>query len=203
MSTAPLQGVRVLGLGGIWAGRLAAMLLADQGAEVIEIEPPGRAARDEDPLLLRGKKRVQLDLNDSADNAAAKALAAEADIVIDNLGPGRAERFGLDATSLSTSNPTLVHVSVPGFASGSPLADEAAWEGTVHAAMGVYTDLHATGTLFGGPTIYTAVPMASSYAGVHAAISATMGYYARLCGGQARASRYRWLMRSCQPSRCS
>jgi crotonobetainyl-CoA:carnitine CoA-transferase CaiB-like acyl-CoA transferase len=183
MNAAPLQGVRVLGLGGIWAGRVAGMLLADQGADVIEIEAPGRSARDEDPLLMRGKTRVCLDLADAAGNAAARALAVDADILIDNLGAGRAARFGLDAKTLCAVNPGLVYVSVPAFATGSPLAAEAAWEGSIDASIGVYTDLHATGALVGGPPIYTAVPMASSYAGVHAAINATVGYFARLRSG--------------------
>jgi crotonobetainyl-CoA:carnitine CoA-transferase CaiB-like acyl-CoA transferase len=184
MSAAPLQGVRVLNLGGIWAGRVTAMLLADQGAEVIEIDAPGRAARAEDPLLLRGKTRISLDLASADGGATAKALAVEADIVIDNLGTGRAKRFGLDADALTAANPALVYVSVPGFASGSPLADMPAWEGTIDASVGIYTDLHATGALLGGPPIYTAVPMASSYAGVHAAINATLGYFARLKTGR-------------------
>ena len=187
MTAAPLQGVRVLNLGGIWAGRVAAMLLADQGAEVIEIDAPGRAARPEDPLLLRGKTRISLDLATADGCASAKALAAEADIVIDNLGAGRARRFGLDAAALAIVNPSLVHVSVPGFTSGSPMAEVAAWEGTIDASVGVYTDLHATGALLGGPPIYTAVPMASSYAGVHAAINATLGYLARLKTGRGAA----------------
>jgi len=57
----PLPQVRVLSLGGRWAGRVAAMLLADQGADVVEIERPGRAGQLEDALLARGKTVRQLD----------------------------------------------------------------------------------------------------------------------------------------------
>jgi hypothetical protein len=60
----PLEGVRVLNLGGGWAGRVAAMLLADQGADVMEIERPGRESQLEDALLGRGKALASLNLKD-------------------------------------------------------------------------------------------------------------------------------------------
>ncbi|MBV9457739.1 MAG: CoA transferase [Bradyrhizobium sp.] len=181
---APLQGVRVLNLGGGWAGRVAAMLLADQGAEVLELERPDRESRLEDALLARGKEIASLDLKNPDGRERALSLARGADIVIDNLGPGRATRFGLDYVGIRERNPALVYVSVPGFAEGSALADTAAWEGTVDASVGVYTDIHALGPLLGGPPIFTAIPMASAYGGVHAAIAAVMGFVQRLKTGQ-------------------
>jgi crotonobetainyl-CoA:carnitine CoA-transferase CaiB-like acyl-CoA transferase len=180
----PLEGVRVLNLGGGWAGRVAAMLLADQGAEVLEIERPGRESRLEDAQLARGKAVARLDLKDPDGRERALSLARSADIVIDNLGPGRAAQFGLDHPRIRERNPALVYVSVPGFAEGSPLAHVAAWEGTIAASVGVYTDIHALGPLLGGPPIFTALPMASAYGGVHAAIAAMMGFAQRLKTGQ-------------------
>jgi crotonobetainyl-CoA:carnitine CoA-transferase CaiB-like acyl-CoA transferase len=179
----PLNGVRVLNLGGGWAGRVAAMLLADQGAEVLEIERPGHERRLEDALLGRGKQIASLNLRSSDEQERALSLARSADIVIDNLGPGRAADFGLDYRSVRKGNPTLVYVSIPGFAEGSPLADTAAWEGTVAASVGVFTDIHALGPLLGGPPLFTAIPMASAYGGVHAAIAAMMGFAQRLKTG--------------------
>ncbi|TWC05344.1 dimethylsulfoniopropionate cleavage enzyme DddD [Bradyrhizobium macuxiense] len=181
---APLEGVRVLNLGGGWAGRVAAMLLADQGAEVLEIKRPDRECRLEDALLERGKAVVTLDFRDTHGRERAQSLARGADIVIDNLGPGRAAGFGLDDRSIRARNPALVYVSIPGFAEGSPLAHTAAWEGTVAASVGVYTDIHALGPLLGGPPIFTAVPMASAYGGVHAAIAAVVGFAQRLKTGR-------------------
>ena len=108
----PLEGVRVLNLGGGWAGRVAAMLLADQGAEVLEIEPPGRESRLEDALLARGKIVASLDLKDPDDQARALSLAHTADVVVDNLGPGRAARFRLEYHCLRERNPALVYVSI-------------------------------------------------------------------------------------------
>ena len=182
--SAPLEGVRVLNFGGGWAGRVAAMLLADQGAEVLEIERPDREGRLEDALLARGKEVASLNLKNPDGQERALSLARSADIVIDNLGPGRATQFGLDYPRICERNPALVYVSIPGFAAGSPFADTAAWEGTVDASVGVYTDIHALGPLLGGPPIFTAIPMASAYGGVHAAIAAVMGFAQRIRTGQ-------------------
>jgi crotonobetainyl-CoA:carnitine CoA-transferase CaiB-like acyl-CoA transferase len=140
---APLAGVRVLSLGGIWAGRVASMLLADQGAEVIEINRPNAEPNLSHALLSRGKCEITLDLNSSEGRQQAIRLALGADIVIENLGTGRGARFGLDHSSLKTRNPTLVYVSIPGFATGSSHQDIPAWEGAVAASLGVYTDIHA------------------------------------------------------------
>lgn len=182
--TAPLAGVRVLSLGGVWAGRVAAMLLADQGAEVVEVVRPGRAARAEDALLLRGKRLLPVDFCSEHGRRQMRHLAQGADIVLDNLGPGAADQHDLAAHDLRTQNGALVHVAIPAFASGSPLGELRASEGTINASVGVYTDLHATGALLGGDPIYTAVPMASAYAGVHAAIAAMAAYHRRLQTGQ-------------------
>ncbi|NPC59322.1 CoA transferase [Caenimonas soli] len=180
---APLEGVRVLNLGGIWAGRVAAMLLADQGAEVIEINRPGRPPQKEDALLSRGKQTLTLDLKADAGRRVAWELVCGADIILDNLGPHRAASFGLDPAALCETNPHLVYVSIPGFASSAPEGELRAWEGTVNASVGVYTDLHATGALLGSDPIYTAVPMASAYGGVHAAIAAMVAFLRRLQTG--------------------
>lgn len=180
----PMDGVRVLNLGGGWAGRVAAMLLADQGAEVLEIERPGREGRLEDALLARGKTTSCLNLKDAEGRSQALSLARSADVVIDNLGPGRATQFGLDYRALREANPAVVYVSVPGFAEDSPWAQTAGWEGTVDAAVGVYTDIHALGPVLGGAPIFTALPMASAYGGVHAAVAAAAAFLQRLKTGQ-------------------
>ncbi|MEE3099089.1 MAG: CoA transferase, partial [Pseudomonadota bacterium] len=187
MQTHPLDGVRVLNLGGSWAGRVAAMLLADQGAEVIEIDRPGREEATHDAALGRGKTVIAADLKDPATAARIRELAAEADIVLDNLGAGRAARFGLSPERLRELNPALVHVSMPGFAAGSEMEGVPAYEGVIAAAVGVFTDIHALGPVMGGRPIFSSVPMASAYGGVHAAIAATLAYFDRLKTGQGRA----------------
>ena len=83
----PLENVKVFNLGTRWAGRVAAMLLADQGAEVIEIARPGAVPRAYDALLGRGKRLVELDLKKTEDSKHALALATKADIVLENMRP--------------------------------------------------------------------------------------------------------------------
>ena len=146
----PLAGIRVLSLGGIWAGRIASMLLADQGADVIEVKGPRVPSDWPRALLSRGKCEITLDLDTDDGRSNAQRLAADADIVIENLGVGRSERFGVDYRTLSANNPSLVYVSIPGFAAESPLGGIPGWEGAIAASLGVYTDIHALGPLLGG-----------------------------------------------------
>ncbi len=179
----PLEGVRVLNLGGIWAGRVASMLLADQGAEVIELNHPDRDEELSDAFLGRGKIELSVDLKDPDEHGRVLRLAEQADIILDNLGPGRAAQFQLDYGSVRKRNESVVYVSIPGFAKGSERGDMAASEGTIAASVGVYTDIHALGPVLGGRPIFSSVPMASAYGGVHAAIAATIGFLKRLKTG--------------------
>ena len=176
--TAPLAGVRVLNLGTRWPGRVAAMLLADQGADVVEIVRPGREAHTADPLLDRGKRLLGIDLKDEAARRACRDRAAEADIVLENMRPGAAAALGLDYRALDGGRRGLIHVSLPGFAEGDPKRDIPAWEGVIDASVGVYTNISPLGALLGTPT-YSAIPMASAYGGVLGALAASLGLYHR------------------------
>ena len=175
---APLAGVRVLNLGTRWPGRVAAMLLADQGADVVEIVRPGRESHAVDPLLDRGKRLVGLDLKDEAARRACRDRAAEADVVIENMRPGAAAALGLDHSALGGARSGLVYLSLPGFAEGDPMRDVPAWEGTIDAAVGVYTNISPLGALLGTP-VYSAIPMASAYGGVLGSLAASLGLYRR------------------------
>lgn len=183
-SSTPLAGIRVLSLGGIWAGRIASMLLVDQGADVIEVNGPRVLSEWPHALLSRGKREITLDLDTDDGRSKAQELAADADIVIENLGIGRSERFGVDYRTLSANSPSLVYVSIPGFAVESPLGKIPGWEGAIAASLGVYTDIHALGPLLGGRPRFSALPMASAYGGVHAAIAASSAFLNRLAGGR-------------------
>ena len=175
---APLASVRVLNLGTRWPGRVAAMLLADQGADVVEIVRPGREAHAADPLLDRGKRLVEMDLGDEAARRVCRARAAEADVVLENMRPGAAAALGLDYGGLDGARRELVHVSLPGFAEGDPLRSVPAWEGIIDASVGVYTNISPLGALLGTPT-YSAIPMASAYGGVLGSLAASLGLYHR------------------------
>ena len=174
----PLAAVRVLNLGTRWPSRVAAMLLADQGAEVIEIVRPGRPAHPADPLLDRGKRLLEVDLKDESARRRCRDRAAAADAVLENMRPGAAAALGLDFDALDGGRGGLVYVSLPGFAEGDPLRAVPAWEGVVDASVGVYTNISPLGALLGTPT-YSAVPMASAYGGVLGALAASLGLYHR------------------------
>jgi crotonobetainyl-CoA:carnitine CoA-transferase CaiB-like acyl-CoA transferase len=176
----PLAGIRVINLGGAWAGRVATMLLADQGADVIDIARPGRASHPADGLMDRGKRVVEIDLKSPGGLAMAKGMAVGADIIIDNMRPGSAERLGLGYDALIEAGATSVYVALHGFAEGDANRDVHAWEGVIDASVGVFTDISALGQLLGGDPIYTAIPMASAYGGVHGALAASLGLY-HLC----------------------
>ncbi len=180
--TAPLRDVRVVNVGSGWASRVAAMLLAEQGADVIEIVRPGRAAHPCDPLLDRGKRLLEADLRDTATKARVRDLLAGSDVVFENMRPGAAERLGVDYVSIGRPG-KLVYVSLPGFAAGDEHQQLPAWEGCINAAAGVYTDIPPLVPLIGGDPVYSAIPMASAYGGILGAVTASMGLFHRQRSG--------------------
>ncbi|MGB7322315.1 MAG: CoA transferase [Albidovulum sp.] len=129
--TGILKGIRVLDLSRMLSGPYCTMMLADHGAEVIKIEgPEGDTSRnngpfrDDDPdhawagyfvSLNRSKKSVMLDLKSDEGKVAFRALAATADVVVENFRPGVMERLGLSYESLAEANPRLVYAAIRGF----------------------------------------------------------------------------------------
>ncbi|MEV4110442.1 CoA transferase [Nonomuraea sp. NPDC049695] len=128
--TGPLSGLLVADFSRVLAGPYATMLLADLGAEVVKVERPGAgddtrawgppyAAGGEATYYLgvnRNKRSIALDLR--ADAEVARALAARADVLVENFRPGTMERLGLGYSSLRELNPGLVYCSITGFGSG-------------------------------------------------------------------------------------
>ena len=109
-------GLRVVDASQGHAGPMAAMMLADFGAEVIKVEPPGgdRIARTPGYLMWnRGKARVTLDLERPADLAALKALIAAADVAVFDHAPGRLEALGLDGAALTSLHPRCLLYTSP------------------------------------------------------------------------------------------
>lgn len=131
----PLQGLKVIELGQLIAGPFAAKTLADFGAEVIKIEPPGSG----DPLrqwrLLhngtsvwwqvqsRNKYSVALDLKDAASREIVRGLIDEADILVENFKPGVMESWGMGYEELSARNPGLVMCRISGYGQTGPYKD--------------------------------------------------------------------------------
>ena len=152
---------------------------------MIEIVRPGEDGPTSacDAMLGRGKRMVALNLKSGPGRDRALALAAMADIVLENMRPGAVARLGLDPATLRAGNPQLTTVSLPGFAPGDPRSESAAWEGSIDAATGVYTDLSPLGPLLGRSPVYSAIPMASAYGGVLGAVTASLGLHHRLVTG--------------------
>ncbi|GAB3527849.1 CoA transferase [Phytohabitans suffuscus] len=166
-----LAGIRVVDFGHHVAGPLAALLLADNGADVVRVDRPGAAGGDQwrDAYLNRGKRRVTLDLRDAADRDTARRLAGRADVVIENFRPGVLDRYGLGWADLD--RPSLVYCSLPGFPAGDPRANLAGWEGVVAAATGNCRPRPGQAPDGWDPDrpVYSAIPMASNFAAFAAA----------------------------------
>lgn len=127
----PLAGLRVLDLSRILAGPYAAMLLGDLGADVIKVERPdgGDETRRWGPpfhedtaayfyTANRHRRSLTLDLKDPADQDFARALARDADVLIENFLPGTMDRFGLGPDTLRGANTRLVHCTISGYGEG-------------------------------------------------------------------------------------
>ncbi|MCL2586437.1 MAG: CoA transferase [Streptosporangiales bacterium] len=121
-----LDGVRVLDLTHQVAGPSATLMLAFLGAEVVKVIAPGsRDSYDATPFYLNNasKKSVELNLKSESGLATAKALAAKADIFVENFSPGVIDRLGLAYGTLREINPRLIYAQVKGFAEDSPYRD--------------------------------------------------------------------------------
>ncbi|WP_321897806.1 CaiB/BaiF CoA transferase family protein [Paraburkholderia heleia] len=122
----PLEGVRVVEFTHMVMGPTCGMILADLGAEVIKIEPPGGDKTRNLPGLgigffrsfNRNKKSVVLDINTESGRAAAVELIGECDVMLENFRPGLMEKLGLDYATLSQRYPRLIYVSHKGFLPG-------------------------------------------------------------------------------------
>ena len=117
------EGLRVVDVSQGVAGPMATMLLADFGAAVIKVEPPGGDRLRDSPGYLtwnRGKARVTLDLDAAEGVADLDGLIAGADVAVFDHAPGRLEALGLDAATLTSRHPRLVHLWVPPFGVSGP-----------------------------------------------------------------------------------
>ncbi len=124
----PLSGVRVVELAGIGPGPFAAMLLADLGADVVQVSRPGGAALAIDPeydITNRNKRSVVVDLKAPDGPARVLDLAARADILVEGNRPGVAERLGVGPEDCHARNPALVYGRMTGWGQDGPLAQRA------------------------------------------------------------------------------
>ena len=183
-----LQRIRVIDFGQYIAGPMAAMLLGDQGADVIRIDPPGGPRWDTpaNATWNRNKRSIVLDLKKDADRDTARQLIAGADVVIENFRPGVMDRLGLGPAAMTAEgvNPRLIYCSLPGFAADDPRAQVRAWEGVLGAATGAYRMSGMSGgSHVEDRPVYTVIPYSSAYAAFLCAVSVTMALNARARSG--------------------
>ncbi|MCY3962886.1 MAG: CoA transferase [bacterium] len=177
MATA-LEGLRVLELGSGAAAGIAGMVLAENGAEVVKIEPPdGDRDRDRPGFAVwhRAKKSAALNLADAGDRDRFLDLARAADGVVEALRPLVAERLGVDYNTLHRLNDQLVYASITGFGETGPWRDLPGYEQIVAAKSGRMTSYQGVRP---GP-VFTPVPIASYGAGMLAAVGLMAGIWAR------------------------
>jgi len=146
----PLAGIRVLDLTSVVSGPLATMLLADQGADVIKIEPLGgditrhsrqsvSASGEFSALFVstnRGKRSLSLDLKRPEAAMIMRKLAERADVLVQNFRPGTMERLGLGEPTLRASNPRLIYVSISGVGESGPYAGKRVYDPIIQGLSG-------------------------------------------------------------------
>lgn len=185
-----LDGIRVIDFGQWLAGPLTARLLADQGAEVMHVDPPGgpRWKTAANATLQRGKKRLVLDVKSAADLSCVRGLIDSADVLIENFRPGVMDRLGLGWDTVRRDHDRLIYCSLPGFASDDPRAAMPAWEGVLAAATGTYPGggMASSRSTLAQPATgaeeqprFNALPLASEFGALAAAIAIVMALIAR------------------------
>jgi len=185
-STLPLTGVKVVDFGQFIAGPAVAMILGDLGATVVHVDPPSGPLwkSPANATLNRNKLSVTIDLKTAEGLPQAKALIAEADIVVENFRPGVMTRLGLDFAELRAVRPALITISIPGFASNDEQRREwRAYECIIAAASGVYTDMGLNRVLMGINPSFSPLPLASAYGTMLAASAAVLALQARVRTG--------------------
>ncbi|WP_298403190.1 CaiB/BaiF CoA-transferase family protein [uncultured Chloroflexus sp.] len=189
----PLDDIRVLELGAFLAGPFCGQLLADFGAEVIKVEPPGKG----DPMrewgrhrykgrtlwwsvLARNKKSVTIDLRTPEGQALVKRMVPHVDMVLENFRPGTLEEWGLGWEELSALNPGLIMIRVSGFGQTGPYRDKAGF-GSIGEAMG---GIRAITGFPDRPPTRIGISIGDSLAATFAALGALVALHQRQRSGQ-------------------
>ncbi|MEE4453936.1 CaiB/BaiF CoA-transferase family protein [Novosphingobium resinovorum] len=190
----PLSGVRVIDFTRVLAGPAASLALADLGAEVFKIEPPGGGdeTRSFPPLrdgeshyylaVNRGKKSIVVDLKSAEGLALVKDLAARCDVLVENYRPGVMERLGLGWEALHAINPRLIYCSISGYGQTGPLRDRPSFDIVLQAMSGA---LSMNGEAGGLPT-KLGIPLGDLVGGINGPIGILSALYERERTGRGR-----------------
>ena len=190
----PLAGTSVVDLTSSLAGPTATQLLAALGADVVKVEPlAGDHARAWGPPFLNGegamflasnagKRSLAVDLGDDRGREVVHRLADRADVFLQSLRPGAAERHGLGAADLRARDPRLVYCSIGAFGSRGPLSDRPGYDPLLQAASGI---MSVTGEP-GRPPVRVGVSLVDLGTGVWAALGVLAALYERRRTGEGR-----------------
>jgi CoA:oxalate CoA-transferase len=175
----PLDGIRVLDLSRVVAGPFAGRMLSDLGADVVKVEPPegdvarvwGEQRHGVSGFFQQqnaGKRDICIDLRTADGRSLVVALAAKADIVIENFRAGVMDRLGLGWSVLGAANPRLVMCSISGFGANGPDSDRAAYAPVIQAESGIVS---RQAVLDGTAPTDPALSIADYDAGLHALVA--------------------------------
>ena len=194
----PLAGIRIVDLSRVLAGPWCTQLLADYGADVIKVERPGSGddtrgwgppwVRDssgtptaESAYFLstnRNKRSITVDLAQQGGQDIVRALAAKADVLVENFRVGSLARYGLDAETLGAANPRLVYCSISGYGQTGPRAAEPGYDAMIQASAGLMSLTGAPDEAGGGPQ-KVGVAVADIMAGMYAATAIMAALHSR------------------------
>jgi len=192
-----LSDVRVVDISQVLSGPVCTAFLADLGADVVKVEPPetGEPFRsvnrelDGEPfsplfeLYNRNKRSVSLDIKSDEGAEALGDLVADADVFVQNFGPGTAERLGVDEETMRGVNEDLVYVRISGYGEEGPLAGRPAFDGLIQHSAG-FSSLHG---FEGDPPILAQSWLTDYFSGYNAALEALAALHHRENGGGGQA----------------
>lgn len=180
--TGALAGIRVIECGHFIAGPRTSQLLADQGADVIKVEPlSGDPSRRADPLHNghslyfyshnRGKRSIALNLKTEEGKAVFTRLIEGADVFLSNYAPGAIASLGLDHASLAAINPRIVTAYITAYGLDSSMGDTGGVDGTVQSISGIADMIGASD----GPPTVTSIPILDHLVAVDTAYAVSLG----------------------------
>lgn len=202
-SPGALQGVRVLDLSRVLAGPWCTQTLGDLGADVVKVERPGRGddTRGWGPPFLknadgsessesayylganRNKRSIAIDLAHPAGQAVVRAMAAEADVLVENYKVGDMARYGLDYATLSATNGRLVYCSVTGFGQTGPYRERAGYDYAIQGMGGLMSITGERDDRAGGGPQKVGVAVADLFTGLYATVAILAALRHRDAGG--------------------
>src|SRR5690606_2704320 len=186
-----LAGCRVIDLSRVLGGPYCTQLLADHGADVIKIEPPGGdETRGWGPPFLgetasyfigvnRNKRGMALDLSQPAGQELLRRLLADADVLVENFKPGTLEKWGLGYDTLSAAFPRLIHCRVSGFGADGPLGGLPGYDACAQAMCGL---MSVNGDA-GGEATRVGLPVVDMVTGLNAAVAVLLALNERTRSG--------------------